>query len=78
MKRIRPLSNAIDIKALMACRAKSNTINDIEDWSTVVEGSFMPECMRFLDADLQRYRELFIKFNGVDTYNKINDRMNGE
>ena len=56
----------------------SNTINDIEDWSTVVEGSFMPECMRFLDADLQRYRELFIKFNGVETYNAINNRMNGE
>ena len=56
----------------------TNTINEPEDWSTVVEGSFMPECMRFLDGDLQRYRELFIKFNGVDTYNKINDRMNGE
>ena len=56
----------------------SNMINEPEDWSTVVEGSFMPECIKFLDEDLERYRNLFIRFNGVDTYNAINNRLNGD
>ena len=36
------------------------------------------ETTHLINGLAKRYRELFIKFNGVDTYNKINDRMNGE